>query len=124
MHPGSRRTNPRFRASSPGSIRSCAMKRISPSCSAMTKSSGSTTSNKDCWAIIWNSADSQREDSMKSAFCGALLLALLTGVATVAAPAGNDGVPLAKQGYLFAGGKYQTVNGKRVMAGQIYAEFQ
>ena len=60
---------------------------------------------------------------MKSAFCGALVLALLSGVAG-AAPAGNDGVPLAKQGYLFAGGKYQTVNGKRVMAGQIYAEFQ
>jgi len=60
---------------------------------------------------------------MKSAFCGALLLALLSGAAN-AAPAGNDGVPLAKQGYLFAGGKYQTVSGKRVMAGQIYAEFQ
>ena len=60
---------------------------------------------------------------MKSTLCGALLLALLSGAAN-AAPAGNDGVPLAKQGYLFAGGKYQTVSGKRVMAGQIYAEFQ
>jgi pimeloyl-ACP methyl ester carboxylesterase len=40
-----------------------------------------------------------------------------------AAPAA-DAPPIAKQGYLFAGGKYSTVNGKRVMAGQIYAEFQ
>jgi pimeloyl-ACP methyl ester carboxylesterase len=41
-----------------------------------------------------------------------------------AAPAQADGPPVAKQGYLFAGGKYQTVNGKQVMTGQIYAEFQ
>jgi pimeloyl-ACP methyl ester carboxylesterase len=41
-----------------------------------------------------------------------------------AAPAQTDGPPVAKQGYLFAGGKYETVNGKKVMAGQIYAEFQ
>src|ERR1043165_7211250 len=60
---------------------------------------------------------------MKSAFGGALLLVLLSGAAG-AAPAGNDGVPVAKQGYLFAGGKYQTVNGHRIMAGQIYAEVQ
>jgi pimeloyl-ACP methyl ester carboxylesterase len=33
-------------------------------------------------------------------------------------------LPIAKQGYLFAGGKYATVNGKRVMAGQLYAEYQ
>ena len=31
---------------------------------------------------------------------------------------------IARQGYLFAGGKYSTVNGKRVMSGQLYAEFQ
>src|SRR5262249_17268463 len=61
---------------------------------------------------------------MKSLFCGAALLALLSAVCADAAPAANDGVPLAKQCDLFAGAKYQTVNGKRVMAGQIYAEFQ
>jgi pimeloyl-ACP methyl ester carboxylesterase len=33
-------------------------------------------------------------------------------------------LPVAKQGYLFAGGKYSTVNGKEVMSGQIYAEYQ
>ncbi len=31
---------------------------------------------------------------------------------------------IARQGYLFAGGKYSTVNGARVMSGQLYAEFQ
>lgn len=31
---------------------------------------------------------------------------------------------IARQGYLFAGGKYSTVNGRRVMAGHLYAEFQ
>jgi pimeloyl-ACP methyl ester carboxylesterase len=35
-------------------------------------------------------------------------------------------VPLsiARQGHLFAGGKYSTVNGRRVMSGHLYAEFQ
>jgi len=34
--------------------------------------------------------------------------------------------PLAieRQGYLFAGGKYSTVNGRQVMSGHLYAEFQ
>ncbi len=31
---------------------------------------------------------------------------------------------IAKQGYVFARGKYSTVNGRRVMSGQLYAEFQ
>jgi pimeloyl-ACP methyl ester carboxylesterase len=61
---------------------------------------------------------------MKSAWLGVLLLSAAVTVSASAAPAANDGVPLAKQGYLFAGGKYSTVNGKKVMAGQIYAEFQ
>jgi len=33
-------------------------------------------------------------------------------------------LPIAKQGYLFAGGKYSMVDGKRVLAGQLYAEYQ
>ena len=61
---------------------------------------------------------------MRSALAAALLLTVGMAVCANAAPAANDGPPVAKQGYLFAGGKYQTVNGKRVMAGQIYAEFQ
>ena len=31
---------------------------------------------------------------------------------------------IARQGYVFAGGKYSTVNGRQVMSGQLYAEFQ
>ena len=31
---------------------------------------------------------------------------------------------IARQGYLFAGGKYSTVNDRQVMSGQLYAEFQ
>jgi pimeloyl-ACP methyl ester carboxylesterase len=64
---------------------------------------------------------------MKRKFSAACLIALGIGAAAFvvaqAAPAA-DAPPVAKQGYLFAGGKYATVNGKRVMAGQIYAEFQ
>ena len=33
-------------------------------------------------------------------------------------------LPVAEQGYLFAGGKYSTVNGRQVMSGQLYAEYQ
>jgi len=31
---------------------------------------------------------------------------------------------IARQGYLFAGGKYSTVGGRQIMSGQLYAEFQ
>src|SRR5262245_4957191 len=31
---------------------------------------------------------------------------------------------IARQGYLFAGGKYSTLGGTRAMSGQLYAEFQ
>ena len=52
----------------------------------------------------------------------AILAALLGGVSLQAAE--PEPLPVAKQGYLFAGGKYSTVNGKEVMSGQIYAEYQ
>ena len=42
-----------------------------------------------------------------------------TGQAQQTAP-----LSIARQGYLFAGGKYSTVNGQQVMSGQLYAEFQ
>lgn len=32
-------------------------------------------------------------------------------------------LPVARQGYLFAGGRYSTVNDQKVMSGQLYAEF-
>ena len=57
-----------------------------------------------------------------SAYLLAFGLAASAFVAAEAAPA--DGPPVAKQGHLFAGGKYSTVNGKPVLSGQIYAEFQ
>jgi pimeloyl-ACP methyl ester carboxylesterase len=58
----------------------------------------------------------------------ALNIALALAVGTTAMVAGQLGHPeplsIARQGYLFAGGKYSTVNGRQVMSGQLYAEFQ
>ncbi len=59
---------------------------------------------------------------MKRSF--ALTLLLSAAFAAPAFAAATDGPPIARQGYLFAGGKYATVKGQRVMSGQIYAEFQ
>lgn len=42
-----------------------------------------------------------------------------TSVAQRAAP-----LSIARQGYLFAGGKYSTADGRQIMSGQLYAEFQ
>ena len=41
-------------------------------------------------------------------------------------PQGKDARPLsiARQGYVFAGGKYTTVGDRRVLSGHLYAEFQ
>ena len=52
----------------------------------------------------------------------ALLAGLLGGASLLAAE--PEPLPVAKQGYLFAGGQYSPVNGKEVMSGQIYAEYQ
>jgi len=49
------------------------------------------------------------------------------GIAASALIAQNaDAPPLSikRQGYLFAGGTYSTVNGRRVLSGHLYAEFQ
>jgi len=46
------------------------------------------------------------------------------GLSASLAAAQVEPLPVAKQGYLFAGGKYSTANGKQVMSGQIYAEYQ
>jgi pimeloyl-ACP methyl ester carboxylesterase len=54
------------------------------------------------------------------------LVALLAAASAASVAQNKDVAPLsiARQGYLFAGGKYSTVNGRRVMSGHLYAEFQ
>src|SRR5690349_6525407 len=55
-----------------------------------------------------------------------LTLLAATAVAAIAATTAQAQSPLviAKQGYLFAGGKYETVDGRQVMSGQVYVEYQ
>jgi pimeloyl-ACP methyl ester carboxylesterase len=36
----------------------------------------------------------------------------------------QEPLPIAREGYFFAGGKLQTINGRQVMSGQAYVEFQ
>jgi pimeloyl-ACP methyl ester carboxylesterase len=54
------------------------------------------------------------------------MAALLVVAATHTLGQHADPPPLSikRQGYLFAGGKYTTVNGRRVLSGHLYAEFQ
>ena len=61
--------------------------------------------------------------SLRSALRSAAAIAALLFITPLSAA---DAPPLeiAKQGYLFAGGKYSAVGGKEVMSGQIYAEYQ
>src|SRR5262245_61211430 len=56
----------------------------------------------------------------------ALGAACLTAVTVDVLAQSADPAPLsiARQGYLFAGGRYSTVNGRRVLTGHLYAEFQ
>src|SRR6266404_1909597 len=58
----------------------------------------------------------------------ALSMALVLGVAAAARVPAQAKHPeplsIARQGYLFAGGKYSTVNDRQVFSGQLYAEFQ
>lgn len=54
------------------------------------------------------------------------LIAIAALVASAAGLAAQQPPPLsiARQGYLFAGGTYSTINGRRVLSGHLYAEFQ
>ena len=58
----------------------------------------------------------------------ALIMALVLSLGATARVAGQAPHPeplsIARQGYLFAGGKYSTVNDRRVMSGQLYTKFQ
>jgi pimeloyl-ACP methyl ester carboxylesterase len=50
----------------------------------------------------------------------------ITGMVPAARAQNANQTPLeiSKEGYFFSGGKYSTVDGKEVMSGQIYVEFQ
>ena len=54
----------------------------------------------------------------------ALVISFLGGAAAIAQTKGPEPLSIARQGYVFAGGKYSTVEGRKVMSGQLYAEFQ
>ncbi len=56
----------------------------------------------------------------------ALVVSLRWGATPKAVAQAQSQAPLsiARQGYFFVGGKYSTVNGQKVMSGQLYAEFQ
>jgi pimeloyl-ACP methyl ester carboxylesterase len=52
----------------------------------------------------------------------AIVIATAAGVAAKSKQ--SEPLSIARQGYLFAGGKYSTSNDHQVMSGQLYAEFQ
>jgi pimeloyl-ACP methyl ester carboxylesterase len=49
---------------------------------------------------------------------------LITVAVEATAQISREPLSIARQGYLFAGGKYSMVNERRVVTGQLYAEFQ
>jgi pimeloyl-ACP methyl ester carboxylesterase len=65
----------------------------------------------------------QAETRLRALIMGLVLsLGATAGVAAQATH--SEPLSIARQGYVFAGGKYSTVNGRQVMSGQLYAEFQ
>ncbi len=58
----------------------------------------------------------------------AVTIALVLAAGATARVSAQDRQPeplsIARQGYVFAGGKYSTVSDRQVMSGQLYAEFQ
>jgi pimeloyl-ACP methyl ester carboxylesterase len=62
--------------------------------------------------------------SMSPLFAAASVTIAAMLAAGSAQAAAETPLPVAKQGYVFAGGNYSMVDGKRVMSGQIYAEYQ
>src|SRR5439155_16626704 len=54
-----------------------------------------------------------------------LSFVLAIGIAAaVGQPKDSEPLSLARQGYLFTGGKYSNDNNPRAMSGQLYVEFQ
>ena len=60
--------------------------------------------------------------------CRAFMIALALAAGAIARVTTQvthpEPLSIAQQGYLFAGGKYSTVNDRQVMSGQLYAEYQ
>jgi hypothetical protein len=54
----------------------------------------------------------------------AIVLTLFLTVVALAQTSNTAPLSIARQGYLFAGGKYSDIKGKKVINGQLYAEFQ
>src|SRR5438105_1279905 len=61
----------------------------------------------------------------RSLFFFAALALTVGAAARVSVQRGSpESLSIARQGYLFAGGKYSTINDRQVLSGQLYAEFQ
>ena len=61
----------------------------------------------------------KREPLNKIVLAAFVLLVPRLGLTQNLAP-----LSIAREGYVYAGGKYSTVNGRQVMSGQLYAEYQ
>src|SRR5437899_4817310 len=55
---------------------------------------------------------------------GMFALAATLAVVSGSSARAQEPLSIAMQGYLFAGGKYTTVNGRQVLSGQMYVEYQ
>ena len=60
----------------------------------------------------------KREPLNKIVLAAFVLLVPRLGLTQTLAP-----LSIAREGYVYAGGKYSTVNGRQVMSGQLYAEY-
>jgi len=61
---------------------------------------------------------------MMKACTATLAVALFTPLACSIAARAEEPLAIAKQGYFFVGGRYETAGDKKVMHGQIYVEYQ
>jgi pimeloyl-ACP methyl ester carboxylesterase len=65
-----------------------------------------------------------KRDGIRPSIRILLILAFVFPLAARAQNKSSAPLSIAKEGYVFAGGKYSTVKDKKVMSGQLYAEFQ
>jgi pimeloyl-ACP methyl ester carboxylesterase len=69
-------------------------------------------------------ASGSEEETVMTTRIGLIASVTALALASTAVAHAEGPLAIAKQGYLFAGGKYTTVNGAKVMRGQIYVEYQ